>query len=67
VIKLEADLWINKDTIAVAQKKVFSSAGLSEECMKPYSLLSWQLLLCGFMLFHLNLIMQDAGITLVNA
>jgi hypothetical protein len=67
MIKLEADLWVNKDTIAVAQKKVFNSAGLSEEYMKPYSLLSRQPLLCGLMLFRLNLLMQEAGTTLVNA
>lgn len=67
MIKLEADLWVNKDTIAVAQKKVFNSAGLSESYIKPYSLISRQPILCGLMLFRLNLRMQEAGTTLVNA
>jgi hypothetical protein len=67
MIKLEADLWVNKDTIAVATKKIFNSAGLPESYIKPYSLLSRPPLLCGLMLFRLNLRMQEAGTILVNA
>jgi hypothetical protein len=63
MIKLEADLWVNKDTLSAAQKKIFKSAGLPESDIKPYSLLSRQPIVCGLMLFRLNLRMQEAGTT----
>lgn len=67
MIKLEANLWVNKDIMAVAQKQAYASAGMSESYIKPYSLLSHQPLLCGLMLLRLNLRMQETGTILVNA
>jgi hypothetical protein len=67
MIKLEADLWVNKDILSVATKKLYNSVGLPESYIKPYSLLSRQPILCGLLIFRLNLRMQEVGTTLVNA
>lgn len=67
MLKLEADLWVNKDTLSTAQKKIFKSQGLPESNIKPYSLFSRQPILCGLFLFRLNMRMQEAGSILVNA
>jgi hypothetical protein len=65
--KSEVDAWINKDAYFPSKKRQFQANKLDVSTIPPYSLFSKQPLLCGLLLFRLNMLLQDTGITLVNA
>lgn len=66
-IKSEVDAWINRDAYYPSKKRQYKAGNLDVSLIQPYSLLSRQPLLCGLLLFRLNMLLQDTGITLVNA
>jgi hypothetical protein len=66
-IRTETEEWINSDIYFPAQQQLFKSTKLPPSIIRPYSLFSRHPLLCGLMLFRLNMRLEEAGITLVNA
>jgi hypothetical protein len=67
ILKLEADMWVNQDYCAFFQKKLLKAVNLPESSVRPYGLLSRHPILCGLMMFRLNLKLQEAGVTVVTA
>ncbi|CAM6128099.1 unnamed protein product [Calypogeia fissa] len=65
--KLEADLWVNRDALATSRQMGLRKLNLPESPVRPYSLLSRHPLLCGLLLFRLNLNLQECGIFVVNS
>ncbi|RDW57796.1 hypothetical protein BP5796_12597 [Coleophoma crateriformis] len=66
-IRSEVETWITKDVYSPLQKQLFKANKLPTDAIQPYSLFSRHPLLCGVMLFRLNLNLQELGVTLVNA
>ena len=61
----EWDQWIKSDFLDPLRSKTFAGLGLSKRA--NFVLLKTHPVLCGMMLFRVNLNMQHAGLTLVNA
>lgn len=65
-IKSEVDAWINKDAYFPSKKRQFQASKLDVSTIPPYSLFSKQPLLCGLLLFRLNMLLQDTGVALAH-
>jgi hypothetical protein len=61
----ECELWIKNDFLDPVRTAAYRNLGFDKG--GTFVLLKRHPVLCGMMLFRLNVIMQDTGITLVNA
>jgi hypothetical protein len=71
MIKQETDCWINKDifadVFAKSRRRFFKGINVTMPDKRPYAFLSRQPILCGMLLFRLNMRLQEVGVLLVNA